>query len=29
MIGEMISIYPLLNQISLYISVLSENFLGK
>jgi hypothetical protein len=29
MIGEIISIYPLLNQLALYVSVLSENLLGK
>ena len=28
-IGEILSIYPLMNQISLYLTVLSDNFLGK
>jgi hypothetical protein len=28
MIGEMMSIYPLLNMITLYVNVLKENFLG-
>ena len=28
MIGEMMSIYPLLNMLTLYVNVLKENFLG-
>lgn len=28
-VGEIISIYPLLNQINLYLEILKEHFVGK
>lgn len=28
-VGELISIYPLLNQINLYLEILKEHFVGK
>ncbi len=28
-VGELISIYPLLNQINLYLDILKEHFVGR